>query len=111
MTASAVSRVTPYVRRLIEDDHVQDQIAEALTELRRSSRRVKNKNAREALTDRRLRSQLQRAAGSLNEAVRALNEPPPPKRHRFLSVVVVAAATGGAAYAWQQRSGGDPGSP
>jgi hypothetical protein len=101
-----LSRVKPYLGRLLEDEYIQDQIGQALTELRRSSRRAKGRSASEALADRRLRGQLRNAADSLTEALRALSEPPA-KRHAVRRTLLVTAAAGGAAFAWQNRSTGE----
>src|ERR1700722_16850605 len=105
MTASdQLSRITPYVGRLLEDEYIQEQIGQAITGLRQSSRRVKGRNASEALQDRRLRRQLHDAVGSLTAAGRALTEPPPPKHHRVRNGLVLAVAVSAVALAWQNRS-------
>jgi hypothetical protein len=104
MTATdRLSRITPYVARLLEDEYVQEQFSEALTGLRRSSRRAKGRSASEALGDRRLRAQLRDAAGSMTEAVRALKQPPPAERHLLRRGLVLTMAAGAAALAWQRR--------
>jgi hypothetical protein len=99
-----LSRITPYVSRLLQDEYVQDQIGDAIAGLRRSSRRAKGREASDALTDRRLQRQVSGAAGSLTAAVRALRKPPPPKRHLATRAVALAAAAGGAAWVWQSRA-------
>ncbi len=105
-----ISRVTPYLERLLRDDYIQEQLGDALTGLRRSSRRAKGRGATEALQDRRLRDQLSAAAGSLTDAVRALAQPEPPKRHWVRRALVLATATatataaGGATLAWQRTT-------
>jgi hypothetical protein len=105
MTASdQLSRITPYVGRLLEDEYVQEQIGQAINGLRNSSRRVKGQNASEALQDRRLRRQLQDAIGSFTAASRALTQPPPPKHHRVRNAVLLLVAASAAAAAWQKRS-------
>lgn len=104
--ADQLSRVTPYVQRLLQDQYIQDQIGEAITGLRRSTRRAKGRRASDALKDRRLRTQLRNAAGSLTAAARALRQPEPPKRHRLTGGLLLAgaAAVGGAAWAGQRSS-------
>lgn len=104
-----LSRVTPYVRRLLQDEYIHEQIGDAITGLRRSSRRAKGRRPSQALKDRRLRSQLGGAAGSLTRAARALGQPAPPKRRRMrggtrLAAGAAAAVAGGAAWAWRRRS-------
>jgi hypothetical protein len=97
-----ISRITPYLDRLLRDDYIQEQLGDAVTGLRRSSRRAKGRGANEALKDRRLRNQLSAAAGSLTAAARALTQPEPPKRHWLRRALLLAAAAGGATLAWQQ---------
>jgi hypothetical protein len=98
-----ISRISPYLERLLRDEYVQEQLGDAVTGLRRSSRRAKARGATEALKDRRVRNQLSAAAGSLTAAARALTQPEPPKRHWLRRAVLLAtAAGGGAALAWQQ---------
>ena len=99
-----ISRVTPYLERLLRDDYIQEQLSDAITGLRRSSRRAKGRGATEALKDRRMRDQLSAAAGSLTEAARALSQPEPPKRHWLRGALLLAAAGGGAALAWQRTT-------
>lgn len=103
MTAARqLSRIAPYLSRLLNDEYVQEQIGQALTELRRSSRRAKGRRAGEALNDTKLRTQLGDAITSLGNARRALAEPPPKRRRlrrAFLLIMPLAAAL-----AWQQRS-------
>lgn len=104
MTATEqLSRIAPYVSRLLSDEYVQEQVGHALTDLRASSRRAKGRQTREALKDTKLRSQVGDAITSLGNARRALAEPPrKPRRLRraFLLIAPLAAAL-----AWQQRSG------
>lgn len=99
-----LSRISPYLERLLRDDYIQEQLGDAVTGLRRSSRRAKGRGATEALKDRRLRNQLSAAAGSLTEAARALTQPEPPKRHWPRRALLLAAVAGGAALAWQRST-------
>jgi hypothetical protein len=96
-----MSRITPYLERLLRDEYIHEQLGEAVTGLRRSSRRAKGRKAAEALKDRRLRTQLGAAAASLTEVIRALSQPEPPKQHWARRALVLAVAGGGAAFAWQ----------
>jgi hypothetical protein len=105
MRATAqISRITPYLERLLRDDYVQEQLGEALTGLRRGSRRAKGRPATEALKDRRVRDQLSAAAGSLTEAARALRQPEPPKPHWIRRALLLATAGAGATLAWQRTT-------
>lgn len=104
MTAvNQLSRATPYLGRLLNDDYIQEQIRQALTDLRRSSRRAKGRNASQALNDKKLRNQLRDAVKSLTNAGRALNQPPP-SQHPVRRVLMVTVPAVVAALAWQRRS-------
>jgi hypothetical protein len=105
-TTDQLSRLTPYVRRLLEDDYIQDELGAVLAELRRSSRRAKGRSASAALNDRRLRGQLRDAASSLGHVVRALQDPPA-KRHPIRRALLLTVAAGGAVFVWQQRPDGE----
>lgn len=105
MTASdQLSRITPYVGRLLEDEYIQEQIGQAITGLRNSSRRAKRQSPTESLQDQRLRRQLRDAIGSFTAASRALTQPPPPKHHRVRNAVLLLVAASAVAAAWQKRS-------
>jgi len=107
MTATdQLSRVTPYLGRLLEDQYIQEQLGQALTELRASSRRAKGRKATEALNDKKLRNQLRAAVKSLTSAGQALNAPPPNQHPERRVAVVLAVASLAAALAWQRRSTG-----
>jgi hypothetical protein len=99
-----ISRITPYLERLLRDDYIQEQLGDALTGLRRGSRRAKGRGTTEALKDRRLRNQFIAAAGSLTEAARALGQPEPPRRHWIRRALLLAAAGGGVALVWQRTT-------
>jgi len=102
--ADQLSRLGPYLGRLLDDEYIQDQLGQAITGLRRSSRRAKGRSASEALKDRRLRSQLQDAVNSLLEAASALQGKPAKRKRRLLPVLLLAAAGVAAAAAWQAKS-------
>jgi hypothetical protein len=101
-----LSRITPYLERLLADEYVQDQLSQGVSDLGKARKRAKGRKAQAALADRRLRSQLQGAAGALAEAFRALRTPEPPRRHRLRRVVLLAGVVGAGVYAWQGRSSG-----
>jgi hypothetical protein len=102
-----LSRFAPYIGRLLEDEYIQEEISQAITSLRRGSRRARGRSASEAIKDRRLRAQLRDAASSLTQASRALNAPPP-KRHRFRRALLLTAALTAVVLAWQQRAKNNP---
>lgn len=102
--ANLLTRLTSWLGRLLADEYVQAQIAQSLTELRRSSRRAKRLKASEALKDKQLRTQLRTAVSSLINARRALAEPPPKQRPRKGALVLAVASLCAAALTWQKRS-------
>ena len=103
MTATGrLSRIGPYATRLLNDDYVHEQLGQALTELRRGSRRAKGRRATEALADTKLRTQVGEAITSLGNARRALAEPPR-KRRRFRRALILMMPLA-AALAWQRRA-------
>ena len=105
MTASdQLSRITPYVGRLLEDEYIQEQIGQAITGLRNTSRRAKRQSATESLQDQRLRRQLRDTIDSFTAATRALTQPPAPKHHRVRNALVLAVSVSAVALAWQNRS-------
>lgn len=99
-----ISRITPYLERLLHDEYIQEQLSDAVTGLRRSSRRAKGRGATKAVKDRRLRNQLSAAAVSLTEAARALRQPEPPKRHWIRRALLLAAGGAAATLAWQRST-------
>jgi hypothetical protein len=99
-----ISRITPYLERLLRDEYVQEQLGDAVAGLRRSSQRAKGRGATEALKDRRLRNHLSAAAGSLAEGLRAIGQPEPPNRHWLRRALLLAAAGGGAVLAWHRTT-------
>lgn len=102
-----LSRLAPYVGRLLKDDYVHEQIGQAATSLRRGSRRAKRKGAKRAVADRRVRGQLRAGVTAATQVVRAVGQSPPPKRHPLRRVLVVTVAAGGAAVAYRQLSAGE----
>lgn len=90
-----LSRIAPYVTRALEDEYIQEQIEQAIRELRWSSRRSRRQSASDTIKDRRLRNHLRQAIDSITEAGRALTQPRP-KRHpirRAVLLILAAAAT------------------
>jgi hypothetical protein len=96
------SSAASYALRLLEDEDIQDQIGQALAQLRRGQRRATSQKAADALTDRKLRGQVRSAAEALIAAGRAASAPPAAKRHPVRRVLVLAAAAGAAGLAWQK---------
>jgi hypothetical protein len=94
----ADTRATAILERLIDDDHLQEQIGAGAANLRAAYQRARSVRADQAVQDKRLYENLRGAAGALTAAGRrAVGKPPPPppKRPSRLPVLLVAAAIGG----------------
>ena len=104
MSASnRIGKVAPYLDRLLNDEYVQDQVRELVSDLRQGGRRAKRKGAKNAVSDKRVRRQLTAAAVAAGRAARTLREPEPPKRHPIRRALGVAAVAGAAAAVYRQR--------
>ena len=97
-----ISRLAPYVRRVLDDDYVQDEFDRLFTNLRDGSRRARRKGPAQAATDRQLRSQLTAALAAAGQVARALNEPDPPKRHRVRALALTVAVAGAGFVGYRQ---------
>jgi hypothetical protein len=99
-----ISRLTPYARRLLDDDYLQDELGRLFTNLRDGSRRARREGPAQATTDQKLKSQLSAALVAATHIGRALQQPKPepPKRHRARRVVLVAAVAGAATVGYRQ---------
>lgn len=91
--AEQLVRVAPYVGRLLEDETVQEHLAQAVSGLRRSSQIAKREGVADAVSDRRLHRQLANAVQSLSRARQGLAAPPP-KRRRGRRALLGGAAAG-----------------
>ena len=106
-TADLPRSAAPYVRRLLEDEHVHDQLSDAATRLRKAYRRAeRKKKGAKAAEDKKLYAHVRGAAGSLRGAALALQRKPPPKpKRRGRKVVLVAALAGGVVLLAKRASG------
>jgi hypothetical protein len=106
-------QITPYVNRLFDDDHVREQLGDALVRSRRAYRRARAENAAEAVADKRLMEHVTGAAASLQEAMRALTNQPPPKRRRLrrTAALLGAALAAGAVAIYVDRRSREPSLP
>jgi hypothetical protein len=110
--SNQAGRLAPYLRRLLGDDYVQEQIRQLVTGLRQGSRRVKRKGAKKAGSDKRVRRHFAAAGTAAGRLARALREPEPPKRHPIRRGLGVATVAGAAAAIYRQSqattSGAEP---
>ena len=94
-TATLSRNAGPYVRRLLEDERVHDQLSDAAAKLRKAYRRAdRKKKGGKAAEDKKLYAHLRGAATSLRGAVLALQRKPPEPRHRGRRLLAVGTLTG-----------------
>ena len=94
--AYATARENQYVRRLVEDEELRNSLISAFTAARTAYGRVSDSKASpvEAVSDRKVKRDLQNAAASLKEASERIREPRK-KRHPIRNLVAVGLLTGG----------------
>jgi hypothetical protein len=101
-STDAVSRLTPYIEQLLEDESARDNLRQGADKLRGAYHRSQKKRVK-AAKDKRLRRQLQSAAQSLAEGATALaHDTQKPKKHRgrkLFALLTVAAIGAGVAIA------------
>jgi hypothetical protein len=101
----AATKVRPYVRRLLDDEHVQEELRELIADVRRSAARAKRVGPERAITDKRLRRDAAAGVGAAAELLKAFNRPKPRKRHRSRRIVKVAIVGAGAVIAYRGLAG------
>jgi hypothetical protein len=91
----ASTETTAVIRRLLEDDYIHEQLAEASAGVRGAYRRVRSLPPEKAVQDKALYDRLRRAATGVTQAGRrALGRPEPkPKRGSRLLALTVLGAT------------------
>jgi hypothetical protein len=105
----AGTQATDVLERLLDDEYVQEQLANAGAGLRDLYRRARRLPPEEAVQDRTVYSRLRQTAGGVTNAARRVAgtrkpEPQPRRRGRGVLMVVVIAA--GAVVVWAARSSG-----
>src|SRR5205085_942739 len=83
----------PYVRRMLEDDYLQEQLRDAASALYAAYARARNQRA-SAAEDKRLYRSLRQAATAVRNAATALRPPQPEPKRPFRKLAVVALAAG-----------------
>lgn len=94
MAAGKAARDNPYVRRLIEDDELREELRSAFQSARKAYGRIDGKGPGKALEDKKVQRELKRAADSLKTAGDSLRERPK-RRKRRLGRVLMLAIVGG----------------
>ena len=91
------------LRRLAEDEEVQEQLRTAAMRLREAWGRAARRPGSKAVEDKKLYDKVREAATSLTKAGRRLRPQPEPPKRRGRMVALAAAGAGGAAYALKKR--------
>jgi hypothetical protein len=96
MAASdAATRAGGYAQRLLDNEYVQENLADAVESLRDAYRRASKRRVK-AARDKRVYERVRRAAASLFEAAEAMKTGRRrPKRRRGRRVIVILVAAGG----------------
>lgn len=95
----------PYVRRLLEDRYIQEQLRSAIAGMRGAYGRVRRRGTH-AAEDKKLYGHLRQAASSARNVARALQRPKPqPKKRRLPKLAAAALAGGGALAVAKQQKG------
>lgn len=87
------NRATAVVERVMEDDHLREQLSDGAASLRAAYQRARAVRAEKAVQDKKLYDHVRGAAGSLSEAARRIAnrpEPEPQRRWRRLPVIILA---------------------
>jgi hypothetical protein len=91
----AADAARPYVKRLVEDEDLRDNLREAYESARDAYERAANgKSASKLLDDKKLQRDLKTAAESLRDASEALREPEKTKRSGGFGKLLVIAFIG-----------------
>jgi hypothetical protein len=103
-TAKLKGDAGPYLRRLLEDERVHDNLSDAAARLRKAYRRAeRKKKGAKAAEDKKLYEHVRGAAGSLRGAAMALQRKPPPKPKRRGRKILMVGALGGGAWLLAKR--------
>jgi hypothetical protein len=97
----------PYIRRLLEDEYVQEQLRSAASGLRAVYQRASRQGG-QAAEDKRLYANLRQAATSVRRATTALQRPKPAPKHRGRKIAIMALIGGGGAVLIIKRRKSEP---
>ena len=93
IAAGQALRDNPYIRRLVEDDDLRDELRSAFDSARKAYGRIDSKGPAKALENKKVQRDLKQAADSLKSAADSLREPRKRKRGfgRLLLIAIVGA--------------------
>jgi hypothetical protein len=99
--AAAQARANPYLRRVVEDEDLRDNIVQAYESARKAYARLSNGKSpsKQIFDDKKLQKEIKNAASSVRDASVALRESPKKKRGGFGKVLLVGIAGAGVALA------------
>ena len=88
-----MNRVTPYASRLLEDDYLHEQLADALSSMRKGAKRAKRTGAKRAVSDPGVLHHLNASLTAAIEVIRVLQQPERRKRRpaRAIALMLVVA--------------------
>jgi len=94
IAAAEAARENPYVRRLMEDDDLREELRAAFDSARKAYGRIDGKGPAKAFEDKKVQRDLKQAAESLKSAADSLRESPKRKGGfgRLLMLGIVGAA-------------------
>ena len=99
--AAMQARANPYVRRVVEDEDLRENIADAYESARKAYARLSNGKSptKQIFDDKKLQKEIKNAASSVRDASVALRESPKKKRGGFGKLLLVGIAGAGVALA------------
>jgi hypothetical protein len=99
--AAAQARTNPYLRRVVEDEDLRQNIVDAYESARKAYARLSNGKSptKQIFDDKKLQKEIKNAASSVRDASVALRESPKKKRGGFGKVLLVGVAGAGVALA------------
>lgn len=92
----------PYIRRVLEDERLQEQLRNAAGGLRGAYSRARGQGAK-AVEDKRLYDNLRLAAISIRQAATGLQKPRPEPKRRMKKLAAVVLASGSALLVVKQQ--------
>ena len=99
--AAMKARNNPYVRRIMEDEDLRENITDAYASARKAYGRLSNGKSptKQLLDDKKLQKELKSAAESIKDAGYALREPKKKRRGGVGKLLLIAVASAGVALA------------
>jgi hypothetical protein len=96
--AAQSARSNPYVQRLIEDEDLRKNIAQAYEHARNAYTRLSNGKSptKQLFDDKKLQKHIREAAGSVRDASVALHEAPKKRKKRGVGRLLLLGVVGGA---------------